>query len=98
MSASATTAPQGDAWSEKLPAQLAGLAVGDSVMKGRRYKLGALTGDDLTDIKRQLRNDASAAMARAKRRAPDYAWMAECGDFRTDSNDLIVCLVITRKA
>lgn len=86
-----------DAYADRLPAQLAALNPGESLSKVKRFRLDTLTVEKLQEAKRELRNDASAAIARAKRRASGSSYLAETGDFRTESNDLIVCVVITRK-
>lgn len=95
MSASEAVA---DAYADKLPAQLAALDPGESVSKVKRLALDSLTVEDLLRWKRKMRNDASAAIQRAKRRAAGAEFKAETGDFRTETDDIIVCVVITREA
>jgi hypothetical protein len=88
-----------DAYADSFPAQLASLKRGESLSKVKRLRLKGLTVEKLHSTKRDLRSSVSTAIARAQKRADGGAkFVAETGDFRTETDDIIVCLVITREA
>jgi hypothetical protein len=86
-----------DVYAEKLPALIAALEIGECVSECKRFSVDELTSEMLLDSKLKSRNRGTAAVGRAKSRAPRKAkFEMLVTDFRAGSHFIVVCLLITR--
>lgn len=84
---------------ESFQSQIMQLDVGESVVKATRFDLDTVTEELLRTARQRYRNTYTTAIDRAKKKSGNVTdFDMELGSFLTQSNHLMLVLVITRTA
>lgn len=78
-------------------AQIQDLAIGESFARAARIDGDFATKDRVHDASRGLRLATQPTVHRVSKNT-GQKYTIECGEFRTASRDVIICLVVTRLA
>lgn len=77
--------------------QIQDLAVGESFARAARFDGDEVSKDMLSEAARALRLATQPTVHRVTKMT-GQKYTIECGEFRTLSRDVIICLVVTRTA